>query len=55
MTRGRPPLPRGEGATEQFPIRLTEAERAELTAGAAVAGQSLARFLIDAGLERARR
>lgn len=49
---GRPPKS-GAPRSERIPLRATEAEKAELTAAAADAGQSLNDYLIFAGLLRA--
>lgn len=60
MTRGGPNRGQGRKAehgtprSERFPMIMTEAEKAELTAAAAEHGQSLNDYLIQSGLERAR-
>jgi hypothetical protein len=48
------PAKAGANRSENILLRATEAEKAELTAAAAAAGESLADYLIAAGLQRAR-
>jgi hypothetical protein len=49
------PTKAGANRIESIALRATEAEKAELVAAASAAGQSLSDFLIEAGLQRARK
>jgi hypothetical protein len=49
------PTKAGANRRESIALRATEAEKAELVAAASAAGQSLSDFLIEAGLQRARK
>jgi hypothetical protein len=48
------PTKAGANRSESIALRATEAEKAELTAAAAAAGESLTDYLIAAGLQRER-
>lgn len=50
----RPPLPDSERRSEVLQLRLTQAERSTLDAGADATGELVSEFIRTAALERAR-